>query len=140
MILNINHVAIVVPDLETGRRFWEEAMGLTLDHVARVDAEGVEVAFLPVGESEIELLRPLDTESGVARYLAHRGPGIHHLCFEVADIGALMQRLREAGVTLINETPRVTTDGRQYAFVHPKSTGGVLVELYQLAREQEIEE
>lgn len=132
MIRSINHIAIVVPDLEAGKRFWVEAMGMSLDHVAHVPAEGVTVAFLPVGEAEVELVQPLDEESGVARYLAKHGPGIHHICFEVDDIQAQLDRLRNAGIELINETPRVAADGKQYAFVHPRSTGGVLVELYQL--------
>jgi methylmalonyl-CoA/ethylmalonyl-CoA epimerase len=133
MIKSINHIAIVLPDLEAGKRFWVEAMGLQLDHVAHVPTEGVDVAFLPVGDAQVELVQPLDEASGVARYLEKRGPGIHHICFEVDDIHAQLARLRAAGIELINETPRITAEGKQYAFVHPRSTGGVLVELYELA-------
>lgn len=132
MIKGINHVAIVVPDLEEGQRFWVEALGLPIDHIAHVPAEGVEVAFLAAGDVEIELLQPLDEESGVAKFLQKRGPGIHHICLEVADIAEMMGRLRDAGIQLLNETPRTNPDGRQYAFIHPKSAGGVLVELYQI--------
>jgi methylmalonyl-CoA/ethylmalonyl-CoA epimerase len=129
-MIKINHIAVVVTDLEAARQFWVEALGLPLARVAHVAEEAVNVAFLPAGEGEIELIEPTDAESGVARYLEKRGPGMHHLCLEVEDISATIDRLRAAGVELINEEPRVTADGRQYAFVHPRSTGGVLVELY----------
>jgi methylmalonyl-CoA/ethylmalonyl-CoA epimerase len=130
MMIKINHIAIVVGDLDAALQFWVEALGLPLERVAHVPEEGVDVAFLPAGEGEIELIQPVDTGSGVARYLEKRGPGMHHLCLEVADLAATVARLRAAGVELINEQPRVTAGGRQYAFVHPRSTGGVLVELY----------
>jgi len=100
-----------------------------------VPAEGVDVAFLPIGESNVELLKPTVADSGVARFLEKRGPGIHHMCFEVDDIDATMEQLRAHNVQLINEQPQVGHGGRKYAFVHPKSTGGVLVELYQLSDE-----
>jgi methylmalonyl-CoA/ethylmalonyl-CoA epimerase len=136
-MIKINHVALVVPNLEEAQAFWVEALGLPLERVAEVPAEAVRVAFLPAGESEIELLEPTDPESGVARYLAKRGPGIHHLCLEVDDIIAALARLQRHGVELINEQPRVADDGRKYAFVHPHSTGGVLLELYERRREQD---
>lgn len=129
-MIEINHIAIVVPDLEAAQAFWVEALGLPLERVASVPEEGVDVAFLPAGEGEIELLQPIDPESGVARYLEKRGPGIHHLCLEVDDLEGTMARLRAAGVELISEEPRRNAEGRAYAFVHPRSTGGVLVELY----------
>ncbi|MCZ7545088.1 MAG: methylmalonyl-CoA epimerase [Anaerolineae bacterium] len=131
----VNHVAIVVEDIESALAFWRDALGLPLARTERMDAEAVEVAFLPVGESEIELLEPTTPDSGVARFLEKRGPGIHHICIEVDDIAATMARLRAHGVTLINETPREGPGGRQYAFIHPRSAGGVLVELYQLPAE-----
>ncbi|MDT8306939.1 MAG: methylmalonyl-CoA epimerase [Anaerolineae bacterium] len=133
-MIKINHIAIVVSDLEVARKFWNESLGLPLERVAHVGDEAVNVAFLPAGEGEIELVQPTDPESGVARYLEKRGPGIHHLCLEVDDLTATMARLRAAGVELINEEPRVSAEGRQYAFVHPRSTGGVLLELYARAR------
>lgn len=129
-MIKINHIAIVVSDLQEARKFWSESLGLPLERTAHVAEEGVDVAFLPAGEGEIELIQPTDAESGVARYLEKRGPGIHHLCLEVDDLAEAMARLRAAGVELINEEPRVSTDGRQYAFIHPRSTGGVLLELY----------
>lgn len=136
MIKSINHIAVVVPELDSALTFWVEALGLPLDHTEQVPSEGVDVAFLPVGNSNIELMRPTATDSGVARYLEKRGPGIHHVCLEVDDIEAMMERLRDHHIQLINDQPQ-TLHGphgvRRYAFVHPKSTGGVLVELYQLA-------
>jgi len=92
----------------------------------------VRIAFLPLGESEIELLEPTTPESGIAKYLAKRGPGMHHVCLQVENIEAAMQRLREHQIELINETPRTREDGTRYAFVHPRSAGGVMVELYEL--------
>jgi methylmalonyl-CoA/ethylmalonyl-CoA epimerase len=135
MIKNINHIAIIVPELDGALAFWEGALGLKVARTEAVPAEGVDVAFLPVGESNVELLKPTAADSGVARFLEKRGPGIHHMCFEVDDIHATLARLREHGIQLINEEPVAGHGGRQYAFVHPKSTGGVLVELYQLSED-----
>ena len=132
MIKKVNHIAIVVADLEESMRFWVDALGLELAHTEHVESQAVDVAFLPVGDSKIELLKPTDNESGVARYLEKRGPGMHHLCFEVEDIVAALARLKAANVQLINEVPVMGSDGRKFAFVHPKSANGVLVELYEL--------
>jgi len=132
-MIKINHIAIVVHDLDEAQKFWVQALGMPLQRVSQIDDEAVKVAFLAAGEGEIELLQPTDGESGVARYLQKRGAGLHHLCLEVADIRASLERLRAHEVELINETARRSEDGRQYAFIHPRSTGGVLVELYQLA-------
>ena len=135
MIKNINHIAIIVPDLEGAVAFWEGALGLKLARTESVPEEGVDVAFLPVGDSNVELLKPTVADTGVARFLEKRGPGIHHMCFEVDDIEATLAQLRDHNVQLINEQPQEGHGGRKYAFVHPKSTGGVLVELYQLSGE-----
>ena len=132
MIKNINHIAIIVPDLEGAIAFWEGALGLKLARTESVPEEGVDVAFLPIGGSNVELLKPTVADTGVARFLEKRGPGIHHMCFEVDDIEATLEQLRARNVALINERPQEGHGGRKYAFVHPKSTGGVLVELYQL--------
>ncbi len=133
MIKKVNHIAIVVSDLEESMRFWVDALGLELSHKETVTSQGVEVAFLPIGDSKIELLQPIDDESGVARYLEKRGPGMHHLCVEVEDIVAAMSKLAAADVQLINEEPVVGSDGRKFAFIHPKSANGVLLELYELS-------
>jgi methylmalonyl-CoA/ethylmalonyl-CoA epimerase len=130
MMNTINHIAVVVLDLEQACKFWSEDLGLPLERIADVREEGVRVAFLPAGAGKIELVQPTDPDSGVARYLEKRGPGMHHLCLEVDDLPGTLERLREAGVELINEEPRVSSEGRQYAFIHPRSTGGVLLELY----------
>ena len=132
MIKKVNHIAVVVNDLEEAMHFWVDALGLELSHREHVASEAVDVAFLPVGDSKIELLQPVDNESGVARYLEKRGSGMHHICFEVDDIEAAMQKLKLANVQLINEVPTVGADGRKFAFIHPKSASGVLVELYEL--------
>jgi methylmalonyl-CoA/ethylmalonyl-CoA epimerase len=130
-IKRVNHVAIVVVDLATALTFWRDALGLTVDHTEENPGENVNIAFLPIGDSEIELLKPTDPDSGIGRYLANKGQGIHHICLEVHDIEATMQRLTDHGFELINDTPRLRPDGTRYAFVHPKSAFGVLVELYE---------
>jgi methylmalonyl-CoA/ethylmalonyl-CoA epimerase len=129
----INHVAIVVEDVDVALTFWRDALGLPLAHVERNEEEAVQIAFLPTGESEIELLAPITPESGVAKYLAKKGAGLHHLCMEVSDIEAVLAQLKEHQIELINDTPKSRPNGTKYAFVHPKSTGGVLLELYELA-------
>jgi len=136
MIKKISHIAVVVPELEGAMSFWVEALGLSLAHVEHARDQGVDVAFLPAGESDIELLEPVDPESGVARYLQKRGPGMHHICFEVEDINATLARLKAADVPLINEEPTIGTGGKKIAFIHPKGTGGVLIELYELTPEE----
>jgi len=130
-IKKINHVAVVVGDVDEALKFWQDAMGIQLHHLEDVPSQKAQVAFLPVGESEVELVKPTSDDSGVAKFLAERGGGMHHLCFEVDDIEGMLSMLKEKGVRLINEAP-VELPGRKLAFVHPKSTGGVLVELYQL--------
>jgi len=131
-VQRINHVAVVVSDLETSLKFWRDSLGLPVHEVRDVPAEKSQVAFLPLGEAEIELVRPTTDDSGLAKYLAKRGPGMHHVCLEVDNLASMLAKLKSDGVRLINEEPRLAADGKQYAFVHPESTGGVLVELYQL--------
>ena len=131
-VKQINHVAIVVEDIEKSLGFWRDALGLELHELRDVPAEMSKVAFLPLAGSEIELVQPTSDDSGIAKYLAKRGPGMHHVCLEVDDIDGMMQTLKAKGIALINEEARVAADGKKYAFIHPKSTGGVLVELYQL--------
>lgn len=128
----LDHVAVLVPDLDEALAFWQDQLGLTLDHVETISSMEVKIAFLPLGESEIELVQPLTADSGLAKYLAKRGPGLHHICIEVEDIAAKLSDLGARGVRLIDEKPVLMDDGRQLAFIHPKSTGGVLVELYEL--------
>jgi methylmalonyl-CoA/ethylmalonyl-CoA epimerase len=131
--IKINHVAIVVEDVDVALKFWHEALGLPLQHVEHNEDELVNIAFLPLGEGEVELIAPFTPESGVAKYLAKKGAGLHHLCLEVEDIDAALTQLKERGAELITEQPKVRPDGTRYGFVHPKSTGGVLLELYEKA-------
>jgi methylmalonyl-CoA/ethylmalonyl-CoA epimerase len=130
-VKRINHVAIVVEDLDRALMFWRDALGLPVGKTEANPDENVDIAFLPVGDSEIELLKPTDPESGIGKYLAKKGQGIHHVCIEVFDIEAAIQRLTGHGFEMINESPRTRPDGTRYAFVHPKSAFGVLVELYE---------
>jgi len=131
-IKQIDHIAIIVDDIDAALGFWRDALGLELSHVEDVPDQASVVAFLPSGGSEIELVKPTMEDSGVARYLKKRGPGVHHICFEVDDIVATLERLKEHGVQLINEEPTIGTGGKKIAFNHPRSTHGVLVELYEL--------
>ncbi|HEY2979689.1 MAG TPA: methylmalonyl-CoA epimerase [Anaerolineales bacterium] len=131
-ITSINHVAVVVADMDAALSFWRDALGLELHELRDVPTEKSQVAFLPLSGSELELVKPTSDDSGIAKYLAKRGPGMHHICLEVDDILGMLTQLRAKGVRLINDAPRKADDGRQYAFIHPESTGGVLVELYQI--------
>jgi methylmalonyl-CoA/ethylmalonyl-CoA epimerase len=133
-VKHIHHIAVVVDDMEKSLSFWRDALGLNPSEVRDVPEQESQVAFLPAGESEIELVKPTSDDSGIARYLTKRGPGMHHICVEVDDIQAMLAQLKTAGVNLINERPVISADGKQYAFVHPESTCGVLVELYQVSR------
>ncbi len=133
-VTKINHVAVVVSDVDAALTFWQDAMGILLHHIEDVPSQKSAVAFLPVGESEVELVKPTSDDSGVAKFLAERGGGMHHLCFEVDDIEGMLQQLKGKGVRLIDEQPK-ELPGRKMAFIHPKSTGGVLVELYQVIPE-----
>lgn len=128
----INHIAIVVSDMERSLAFWQGALGIHLHEIKDVTAEASKVAFLPIGGAEIELVLPTTEDSGIAKYLAKRGQGMHHLCIEVDDVTGMLEHLRSQQVRLINDEPRTTNDGKKYAFIHPESTGGVLVELYQV--------
>ena len=130
-IKKIHHVAVAVANTEEALKFWRDALGLNLDHIENVPSQKAEVAFIPIGNSEIELVKPTDEGSGVAKFLQERGGGMHHLCLEVDHIDDMLSDLKTKGVRLINETP-LEMEGRKMAFIHPKSSNGVLVELYEL--------
>ena len=132
--IKINHVAIVVRDIDESLDFWVKAFGLHLDHVEDVPSQASKVAFLPLGESEVELVQPTTADSGMAAYLEKRGEGMHHLCIEVEDIDAALAHLQEMDIRLINAVPEVLP-GRKMAFIHPKAVNGVLIELYQLTED-----
>ena len=131
-VKQINHVAVVVDDMEKALTFWRDALGMELHELRDVPAEMSQVAFLPLPGSEVELVQPTTDDSGIAKYLAKRGPGMHHICLEVDDIDGMMKQLRSRNIRLINDVPRTAADGKKYAFIHPESTAGVLVELYQI--------
>jgi methylmalonyl-CoA epimerase len=128
MALSIHHLGIAVSDLDASIEQYAALFGATLEHRETVGEQGVEAASLRVGGSRVELLRPLSPDTPVGKFLANRGPGLHHVAFEVADLGAELARLRADGVQLIDESPRVGLFGLQVAFIHPEATGGVLAE------------
>ena len=123
----IAHVGIAVPDLEQALAFYRDVLGLT-PHAPEA-ADGATILSLPFGESEVELLAPDSPDGPIARFLARRGPGIHHICYHVPDLDAALAACRRAGYRLIDETPRSGAGGRRIAFVHPKATAGILLEL-----------
>lgn len=123
----IAHVGIAVPDLEAALGFYRDVLGLQPQPPEVVD--GATILALPFGESEIELLTPLERDSPIGKFLAKRGPGIHHICYRVPDLDAAIQACRAAGYRLVDEVPRRGAGGRRIAFVHPKATAGILLEL-----------
>lgn len=124
----IHHVALLVADIDRSLAFWRDMLGLPVDLVAHMEHDRSTIAFLPVGESKVELVQPTDDTTGVARYLAAKGEGFHHVCFEVANISETLMRLEMDGVELIDSAPRKGGEG-PVAFLHPRSCHGVLVEL-----------
>ena len=139
MITRIDHIGIAVESIDKALAFFQEALGLALDRVGSEEGGKTQVAFLPVGGAHstrgdktlVELVEPQDAASGLAKFLGKRGEGVHHICFEVDDIDSALLRLKAHGAELIDETPQVNAAGQRYAFIHPKSAHGVLIELYQ---------
>jgi LAO/AO transport system kinase len=129
----ISHLGVAVASLDEALGFWRDALGLELAEVEVVEEQGVRVAMLPVGESRVELLEATGPDTPVGKFIAKRGAGVHHLCVEVADVAATLERLRSRGVRLIDEQPRTGAGGLLVAFIHPASAGGVLVELTERA-------
>jgi len=132
-VTKINHIGIVVRDIEEALAVYRDGLGLELTRVEERPDRGVRIAFLPAGDSDIELVQPTTEEGGVASFLEKRRGGLHHICLEVEDIKAALAELREKGFKLIDEQPRQGPHGERVAFVHPKSAHGVLLELYELA-------
>jgi len=128
----IHHVALVVNDIDEALEFWRDGLGLKVASVEDVPDQKATVAFLSAGDQELELVKPTDEQSGTARFLNERGPGMHHICLEVSDLASSLEHLRSMGVELINDEPIEGAGGKLIAFVHPKSTHGVLVELCEL--------
>ena len=133
--MKIEHIGIATPRLDEALRFWRGALGLEVAHTEVVEEQGVRVAMLPAGEPRIELLEPTGADSPVAKFISKRGPGIHHVAVRVADIRAALARLKDEGARLIDEEPRRGAGGCLVAFVHPSSSGGVLLELVEHASE-----
>jgi methylmalonyl-CoA/ethylmalonyl-CoA epimerase len=133
----LDHIGIAVESIDDGLDIYE-ALGLEAEAVEVVPEQGVRVAFLPVGDSRLELLEPTGPDTPIARHLERRGPGLHHICLRVPDIRAAMENLSRQGRTLLSEEPQPGANGCLVCFVHPKSTGGVLLELSQPAAEVEL--
>ena len=123
----IAHVGIAVPDLESALAFYRDVLGLQ-PHPPEV-VDGATIVALPFGDAEVELLAPVKADSPIGRFLARRGPGIHHICYRVPDLDAALEACRKAGYRLVDEVPRKGAAGRRIAFVHPKATAGILLEL-----------
>jgi len=130
MLKKIHHVGVVVPNLEQAMSFWRDLLGLRLTKSQTVQDQGVKAALLQVGESEIELLEPLSPDNGVGKFLAKRGGGLHHVCFETENVERELERAKAKGIQLIDQKPRAGLAG-MICFLHPKATRGVLVEFAQ---------
>ncbi len=130
-IKKIDHIGIAVKDIQSVLGFYAEALGLENLGYEVVEDQGVRVAFLPVGESRFELLEPLNEDSPVAKFIAKRGEGIHHICLDVDNVGETLGEMKERGLQVIDQQPRPGAHHKEIAFVHPKASSGVLIELSQ---------
>jgi methylmalonyl-CoA epimerase len=125
----IDHIGVAVEDLDAAIELYKERFAMTEQHREVVEAQGVEAVLLEIGEGHVELLKPLGPDTSVGKFLASRGPGLHHVAYQTTDIDTALQQVKAAGLELIDETPRLGIRGSRVAFVHPKATGGVLTEL-----------
>jgi len=135
MLSIIDHVGVAVEDIDSALALYRDALGMPLVHRETVTEQGVDAALLDVGDSHVELLQPLGPDTAVGKFLAKRGPGLHHVAYRVKDIDAALEQLGDAGLRLIDERPRTGIRGSRVAFLHPGSTGGVLTEIVQPAEE-----
>jgi methylmalonyl-CoA/ethylmalonyl-CoA epimerase len=133
MFGRIDHIGVAVEDLDAAIRLYEQSFEMELAHRERVESQGVEAVLLDVGDGHVELLRPLGAETAVGKFLAKKGPGLHHVAYAVDDIDATLGRLGEAGLELIDSEARAGIRGSRVAFLHPRSTGGVLTEIVEPA-------
>lgn len=133
MFARIDHIGVAVESIDDALELYAASYAMTLVHREVVEEQGVEAVLLDVGENHVELLQPLGPDTPVGKYLAKRGPGIHHVAYQVQDIDSELERLRAAGVELIDQSPRVGIRGSRVAFCHPRSTGGVLTEIVEPA-------
>ena len=129
MVHKVDHIGVAVSNLEEALKIYTDVLGLKLHGTEVVEEQKVRVAFMPVGDTEIELLESTDAEGPIAKFIEKRGEGIQHIAFSVDDIEAALEQMRQQGVRLIDEKPRYGAGGARIAFLHPKATGGVLVEL-----------
>jgi len=134
MIKKINHIAIAVNNIEEAAKFYQTILGLNLSGVEVVTAQKTRVGFFKIGESNIELVQPAEPDSPLVKFLETKGPGIHHICFEVDDVETEVKAYLEKGATLIDQKPRPGAHNTKVAFVHPKSSSGVLIELCELPK------
>ncbi len=128
-ILHIDHIGVAVNSNADGKKFWSEILGLPWEGEETVEEQKVTTAFMPVGDSEVELLESTDPGGPISKFIEKKGQGIHHIAFRVENIDQALEELKEKGIQLIDETPRKGAGGARIAFLHPKATGGVLVEL-----------
>jgi methylmalonyl-CoA/ethylmalonyl-CoA epimerase len=133
MFARVDHIGVAVEDLDAAIALHERDYGMVLVHREVIDEQGVEAVLLDVGENHVELLRPLGEDTPVGRFLANRGPGLHHVAYQVSDVDSTLAQLRERGLRLIDETPRTGIRGSRVAFLHPAASGGVLTEIVQPA-------
>jgi methylmalonyl-CoA/ethylmalonyl-CoA epimerase len=129
----IDHIGVATDDLEGVLALYEKTLGMPLAHRETVESQGVEAVLLDVGDGHVELLRPLGPDTAVGKYLEKRGPGLHHVAYAVADIDDVLGKLKSAGIELIDSEPRQGIRDSRVAFVHPRSTGGVLTEIVEPA-------
>jgi methylmalonyl-CoA epimerase len=129
--MKVDHIGIATKSIEEGLAVWRDTLGLEVHSSDEIKEQGVKICMLAVGDTHVELLEPLGDETSVGKFLAKRGPGLHHIAIEVADIHGALAQLKQRGARLIDETPRVGAGGSLIAFVHPSSTNGVLLELVQ---------
>jgi methylmalonyl-CoA epimerase len=135
MFARIDHIGVAVEDLDAAIALYEGSYEMTLVHRETVTEQGVEAVLLDVGENHVELLRPLSADTPVGKFLAKRGPGLHHVAYQTDDVERTLAELKQAGTRLIDETPRVGIRGSRVAFLHPASSGGVLTEIVQPSKE-----
>jgi methylmalonyl-CoA/ethylmalonyl-CoA epimerase len=133
MLSRIDHVGVAVEDMDAALALYRDSLGMPLAHRETVEEQGVDAALLDVGDGHVELLSPLGPDTPVGKYLARKGPGLHHVAYAVEDIEAALAGLRAAGLRLIDEAPRVGIRNSRVAFVHPSAVGGVLTEIVQPA-------
>jgi methylmalonyl-CoA/ethylmalonyl-CoA epimerase len=129
----IDHVGVAVEDIDSALALYEKSFDMALAHRETVESQGVEAVLLDIGDGHVELLRPLDPETPVGKFIARKGPGLHHVAYAVEDIEAALERIAATGIELIDRAPRAGIRGSRVAFLHPRSTGGVLTEIVQPA-------